>query len=510
LTHSPKSVILSLVKVYLTTLGCKLNESELEAWARRFANDGHEIVTDARSADVIVLNTCTVTHVAARKTRQLARQLAGANPNARLVLTGCFVTISPDEAKALPNVALVVPNASKDQLVEEIANCGWRIANCEWQEPSAISYQPPAASQQWLDADVETQIAGREPVPKDEGRQRRDEKFHPSSFILHPSLRTRAFVKIQDGCNLSCAYCIIPHARGEERSRPRDEIIAEVNALVNAGYKEIILTGVQISAYRYVGAGLVPALSLRDLVAAILAETNVPRLRLTSIAPWDVDESLLDMWRDARLCRHLHLSMQSGSDSVLRQMRRPFTTAQFARAAELVRAKIPDVGITTDVIVGFPGESDAELEQSLKFVEQMQFSRVHVFPYSKRDGTPAASLPMQVADTVKQSRAKQMRAIADASQRAFAQRFVGRTLQVLWEAQEKAEGRRMKDESLPSSFIPHPLMWSGYSDNYIRVVAASDADLANQFTTARVIDVTDEGVMAEVSSPLPKIGETER
>ena len=488
LTHSPKSVILPRVRIYLSALGCKLNESELEAWARRFAGDGYEIVNDARAADVIVLNTCTVTHVAARKTRQLARQLARANPHARLVLTGCFVTISPDEAKALPNVALVVPNASKDQLIEQIAAQGreWRIANSEWQmangkwrEPSAISHQPYAISQSWLDADVETQVAGRQSLISN----------------LQPSrLRTRAFVKIQDGCNLACAYCIIPLARGEERSRPRDEIVNEVNALVDAGYKEIILTGVQISAYSNLRKD-----SLRDLVAAILAETNVPRLRLTSIAPWNVDEALLDLWRDARLCRHLHLSLQSGSDAVLHRMRRPYTTAQFAHAVELARAKIPDVGITTDVIVGFPGESDGEFEQSLQFVEQMQFSRVHVFPYSKRDGTPAASLPNQVADAVKESRVQQMQAIADASLRAFARRFVGRTLQVLWETREKAKVKSQKDGKIhPSDFIPHPSMWWGYSDNYIRVAVASDAELDNQFTSARVIDVTEDEVVVEL------------
>ncbi len=481
LTRSLKDAILPRVKIFLSTLGCKLNESELEAWARRFANDGHEIVNDARAADVIVLNTCTVTHVAARKTRQLARQLARANPNARIVLTGCFVTISPDEANALPNVALVVPNAEKERLVA-LAEGEFAIQNSKFeiQNSQAIALD----SSQWLDADVETQVAGRQPAPK-------AENIHPSSFILHPSLRTRAFVKIQDGCNLSCAYCIIPHARGAERSRPRDEIIAEVNALVGAGYKEIILTGVQISAYRWTNLKFV----LHDLVAAILAETNVPRLRLTSIAPWDLDEALLDLWRDARLCRHLHLSLQSGSDAVLRQMRRPYTTGQFARAVELARAKIPDVGITTDVIVGFPGESDAEFEESLKFVEQMQFSRVHVFPYSKRDGTSAAAFPNQVSDAAKQARAKQMQAIADASQCAFAARFVGRELMVLWEAREESRGageRGSRGENSPLRY------WSGYSDNYIRVIAASDANLTNQFASARVTDVTDDGVSAEL------------
>lgn len=476
------------MKVYLSTLGCKLNESELEAWTRKFGADGYQIVDDAKDADLVVLNTCTVTHVAARKSRQMARQLARTNPNARLVLTGCYASISPDEAKALPNVALVVPNAEKDALVQ-IADdkLGMTVSH----QPSAISDTPYAVNQYWLDADVETQVAGNQPLAPD-----------PSPLA---TLRTRAFVKIEDGCNMSCTYCIIPLARGKEHSRPLGEVVNEVKSLVGAGYKEIILTGVQISSYRMSEANR--RFALRDLVAAILAETDVPRLRLTSIAPWDLDKSLLDLFSDVRLCRHLHLSLQSGADTVLRRMRRPYTTAQFARAMELAREKIPDVGITTDVIVGFPGESATEFEQSLEFVEKMQFSRVHVFPYSARAGTLAASLPLQVDDKTKDVRMKQMQAVADASLRAFTERFIGREMKVLWEAQIRDEGRGMKDESRsaneaihPASRIPHPSLWSGYTDNYIRVLVASDADLHNQITSVRLINAIDDGAIGELAA----------
>ncbi len=462
------------MNIHLATLGCKLNESEIQAWARQFARAGHVLVNDARAADVIVVNTCTITHVAARKTRQLARQFARLNPRARLVLTGCFVTISPDQARALPNVALVVPNADKDRLPLQIADLRLPIADSRGQIEDGLPWGDP----------------------------------NRKSEIENLKLRTRAFVKIQDGCNLACAYCIIPHARGAERSRPRDEIVAEVRALVDAGYKEIVLTGVQISSYRDRGANF--QFALHDVVAAILAETNVPRLRLTSLAPWDVDDALLEVWRDVRVCRHIHLSLQSGCDATLQRMRRPYTTAQFARAVERVRAKIPDVGITTDVIVGFPGETDAEFEASLRFVEQMQFSRVHVFPYSRRAGTPAATFPDQVPDAVKQARARQMQAVADASQRAFAQRFVGHELMVLWESGDEGrmtddegrvaedEGRRTEDEGRMTKDEERRTVWSGYSDNYIRVVTTSARDLHNQLTRAHVIGITDEGVVATV------------
>ncbi len=446
------------MKVYLSTLGCKLNESELEAWARRFTNAGDEIVDDPRTADVCVLNTCTVTHTAAHKSRQMARQLARANPNARLVLTGCFSDIAPDAARALPNVALVIPNVDKDRLVE-------RVADFRFQR-SDLTELPYGAFQNLV------------------------------SDLQSPISRTRAFVKIQDGCNMSCAYCIIPLARGKERSRARDEIVAEIKTLVAVGYKEIILTGVQISVYANDGDR---QHGLRDLVAAILAETAVPRLRLTSIAPWDLDESLLDLWRDPRLCRHLHLSLQSGSDTVLRRMRRPYSTAQFARVAQLARDQISGVGITTDVIVGFPGESNTEFEQSLQFVEEMQFSRVHVFPYSARAGTVAALLPLQVSDAVKQSRAKQLQTIADTSARAFAQRFIGQTMPVLWENTVTSSQQPVASSQISSLVTRHSsLVWSGYTDNYIRVFAASDANLHNQISSACVRNIEEDGVTAEV------------
>ncbi len=459
------------MKVYLSTLGCKLNESELEAWARQFGDDGHTIIDDPAEADLIVLNTCTVTHVAARKSRQMARQLARANPHARLVLTGCYVSVSAGEAQTLPNVSLIVPNTDKDRLV---GLAGEMLGDVRFQTTETGCRLPEAASGALQSSDVSLQLSDNRLWSADGGKP---------LGVSH--LRTRAFVKIQDGCNMSCTYCIIPLARGREHSRPLNDVVREIKTLVDAGYKEMILTGVQISAYRD-RTELATLHSLPDLVAAILAETDVPRLRLTSIAPWDLDATLLDLFRDPRLCRHLHLSLQSGSDTVLRRMRRPYTTAQFARAIELAREKIPDVGITTDVIVGFPGESETEFEQSLEFVERMQFSRVHVFPYSVRAGTLAARLPLQVDDRTKASRMKQMQAVAETSLRAFTERFIGREMPVLWETNQKTEG------------------WVGYTGNYIRVLAPCDTDLHNQITPARLVKTIDDGALGEVIQKYPK------
>jgi threonylcarbamoyladenosine tRNA methylthiotransferase MtaB len=442
------------MKVYLTTLGCKLNESELEAWARDFIARGDELVADPRLADTIVLNTCTVTAQAARKSRGLARQLARSNASAEIVLTGCFATMAPEQARSLPNVTLVVPNADKDQLVRL---AGSRARSLEFQIAANGCRVPEAVSGAVL-----------EPGP--------NEPF---------ALRTRAFVKIEDGCNMACSYCIIPLARGRARSRAQGEIVEEINRLVDAGYQEVILTGVQISDYRLEqrerNAGRLRGLC--DLVGAILAATRLPRLRLTSIAPWDLEVALLDYFADRRLCRHLHLSLQSGSNTVLRRMRRPYSAEQFAHTVELVRARIPDAAITTDVIVGFPGEAEVEFEESLAFVERMQFARVHVFPYSAREGTAAAKLPLHVADAVKEARTHTMQRVADRCPSRFAERFVGQTLEVLYE-----------QESLDSG------VWSGYTDNYIRIETRSPHPLANRIVPTRLVNALPDGARGELLS----------
>lgn len=452
------------MKVYLTTLGCKLNESELEAWARDFAARGDEVVANARDAETIVLNTCTVTAQAARKSRNLARHLARTNADAKIILTGCFATMSPDEARHLPNVVHVVPNADKDQLVrlagDYINDAAFHMAASGCRIPEAVSG----------DLDV--------PSPNERGVGGDAQRGQGQQQDL--SLRTRAFVKIEDGCNMSCTYCIIPLARGRARSRSQQEILDEIKRLADDGYQEVILTGVQISDYRLEEreAGRGRLRGLCDLVSAILQQTNLPRLRLTSIAPWDLDAELLDLYSDARLCRHLHLSLQSGSTTVLRRMRRPYSTDQFERAVTLARSSIPDVAITTDVIVGFPGESDVEFDQSLEFVEGMNFARVHVFPYSSRDGTLAAGLPLHVSQAIRAARAKAMQHVADNAIHQFAHGFVGRTLPVLYEDQATVPG-----------------LWSGYTDNYIRVTARSDRNLSNRILSTQIVQAVQDGAL---------------
>lgn len=454
------------MKVYLQTLGCKLNESELESWARDFVARGDEIVSDPRLAETIVLNTCTVTAQAARKSRNLTRHLARSNADAQIVLTGCFATMSPAQAAALPNVALVVSNADKDQLVRL---AGARLGELDFQIAANGCRVPEAVSGDLLPSLRRGGVGGE-------------------------VLRTRACVKIEDGCNMSCTYCIIPLARGRARSRSQNEIVDEIKQLVDTGFQEVILTGVQISDYRLeereAGRGRLHGLC--DLVNAILRETNLPRLRLTSVAPWDLDAELLDRFSDARLCRHLHLSLQSGSSTVLRRMRRPYSAEQFADAVELARKKISDVAITTDVIVGFPGEADVEFQESFDFVERMNFARVHVFPYSAREGTVAAKLPLHVEEPIKDARHNAMQRLADASLRRFAEKFVGRTLNVLYEENASDDG-----------------LWSGYTDNYIRVVTRSNENLNNRILPTQLVVPVQDGARGKLAPSAIDIPQSE-
>jgi threonylcarbamoyladenosine tRNA methylthiotransferase MtaB len=424
------------MRIYVGSLGCKLNQSEMDSLAGRLTAGGHQVVTTPAEADLCVLNTCAVTHVAAQKSRQALRRLHRDNPQARLIATGCYAQLAPEALEELPAVESVVDNREKDRLEELLG-------------PSAAG----------------TTALG------------------PASSV--PRTRTRALIKIQDGCDNACSYCIIRVARGPQRSRPAAEILAEVRARLGAGHQEIVLTGVHIGAYGRDRHREPDKNDLWRLVSQILTETDVPRLRLSSVEPWDLSEEAFQLWDDPRLCRHLHLPLQSGCNATLRRMARQYTTAEFDAWVTAARAAIPDLAVTTDVIVGFPGETDVKFAESLAFVQKMGFSRVHVFPYSLRPGTPAARMPGQVSAQVKAQRARAMRSVASASQRAFSQSFVGRTLDVLWES------HRERDDAI---------VWSGLTDNYLRVCTRSSANLANTLVPTRLLALTDNDLQGEVET----------
>ncbi len=434
------------MKVYLQSLGCKLNQSELESLACQFVQAGHTVVDTAREADLCVLNTCAVTQTAVGKSRQAIRRLRRANSDARLAVTGCYAQMWPQEIRELGSVDLVVGNEGKEQLVERVEQ----------------------------ELGIKGQDSGRAWVP------------FPDSRLPIPQARTRAFVKIQDGCDNHCTYCIVRVARGRQRSRPQRDVLAEVEARVAAGYQEVVLTGVHIGAYGRDSGRQGGDESLWGLVEAILMRTDVRRLRLSSIEPWDLDPDCLRLWEDPRLCRHLHLPLQSGCDATLQRMGRSYTADQFAALVEAARGAIPDVALTTDVIVGFPGESEAEFRESLRFVEAMGFARTHVFKYSARPGTPAATMPGQIPPGVKKARSRAMMEVGRHSAEAFRRVFLGRTLEVLWEGQMKGS------ESVQQA------LWSGLTDNYLRVRTQGGTDLSNTVTRTRLVALAGDGMWGEV------------
>ncbi len=391
------------MRVLVSNLGCKLNQAEVESYARAFHAAGYTLVHSLDEADLHVVNTCTVTHLAARDSRKMARRGARSGRPVRTVLTGCYATAAEAEASRLPGVELVVPNDQKDRL--------------------------PEAVTAYLGADA--------PPPR--GVTRPEVSFVPLQFGYR-----RAGLKVEDGCNMTCSFCIIPSTRGRQTSRSVGEVLEELNSLVAAGVREVVVTGVQISSYRSEGACLV------DLVEALLARSEVERLRLTSIAPWQFDERLFGLLAHPRICRHVHLSLQSGCDETLVRMRRPYSAAAFAALVDRLRAAIPGIAVTTDVIVGFPGETDEEFETSLELVREIGFSKTHVFTYSSREGTRAEALPDHVEHAVKKARTARLLEVARDAEDAFLRSQVGERADVLWE--------ETRDGAL-----------RGTTDNYVRV-----------------------------------------
>ncbi len=435
---NPKQLRL-FMRIRLDSVGCRLNISEIETMAHTFARNGHRLVGPGEVADLVVFNTCAVTNMASRKSRKIIRQMRRANPQAKLVVTGCYAHLAPAEVTAT-GADLVVSNEDKDHLPEILVERGLLTDADPIPAVDAPSFISPNSS----------------PIGEADAGH------------------TRAFVKVQDGCDNRCTFCIVTIARGGGRSRPLADVIAEINRLVSRGYQEAVLTGVHLGSY---GHDLGNEDGLQTLVRTILAETDLPRLRLSSLEPWDLSPQFFELWADKRLQPHLHLPLQSGCDATLRRMARRTSQAEFAALLETARAAIPDVGISTDVIVGFPGETEAEFADSLNFVEAMEFSKLHIFRFSKREGTVAARMRRQVHGSDIQARSQQMHRLGARLEAEFRQRFVGRTMPVLWESYE------------PYGF---GWQWSGLTGNYLRVVTETppEVDLRNQQLDTQLTETT--------------------
>lgn len=425
------------MNVFLTTLGCRLNEAEIETWSRDLEREGHEVVQAPEAAQVMVLNTCAVTSEASRKSRKLIGGLHRVNPEAKLVVTGCYSQLEPERAAAQAGVDLVVGNEDKEDLVALMAK-------------NLDTHSMPEAA------------------------------VEPDGHHAFREARTRAFIKVQDGCRNRCTFCIVTIARGNERSRSIDEIVREVELLVNRGYQEVVVAGVHLGGY---GSDL--GTDLKTLVRAILEGTKVRRLRLSSLEPWDLPEDFWSLWSDERLMPHLHLPLQSGSDTVLKRMARRCFTDDYHALVENFRKHVPGFILTTDLIVGFPGETDEEFAESLAFVRKVGFAHMHIFSYSVREGTTAARMPGQLRGDIKRQRSREMHELAREMKTTHLRRFAGTTRTVLWEGEGEltSQGTRIH---------------AGYTDNYLRVVTEVDASMGSL-----------ENRVTETSLSLPTEGHSE-
>jgi len=445
------------VTVALETLGCKLNLADSELLAQEFAAAGYRVVSSQAGAQVYVVNTCTVTHVADAKARHQLRAARRSSPGALLVATGCYPERSPSEVAALQEVDLVAGNAQKARLVQLVTE---KLAE------RALGAGPDARP---------ALVAGE-----------------PLRTTVSPSL-TRSFVKIQEGCNDFCSYCIIPKTRGASRFFDAAEIVAAIEERQRQGYPEVVLTGTQLGDYGIEAPGdrrqgadhrdqATEGNPLAALVQELLRSTSIPRIRISSLQPQDMTPELLSLWADGRLCPHFHLPLQSGAAAVLRKMRRRYSPAEYLDAIERIRAAIPNASITTDLIVGFPGETDADFEATFALCESAEFASMHVFPYSHRPGTLAVRLPGTVLATVKRTRMERLLALAKSCNLDYRQNNIGRVRPVLWE------------EPSPSSVADGTTRWQGLTDTYLRVYTVDPQPLRSRITPTLLTHTHEDGL----------------
>lgn len=415
----------------ILTLGCKVNQYESEAMAELFEKNGYiQVDNDTDVADVYIVNTCTVTNLSDRKSRQYIRRAKRENPDSTVAVVGCYAQVAPKEVEKIEGVDVVIGTSERSKIVDLIEEA--------------------------KEEDKKINIV--RDIKKDRDFQfiKIDENFH----------KTRSYMKVQDGCNRYCTYCIIPYARGTIRSRRIGDCVREAIRLANAGYKEIILTGIHVGSY---GLDLGPV-RLIDLIEAIAEVDGIERIRLSSVEPNIISE---DFMRRAiacsKLCDHFHLSLQSGSNKVLKDMNRHYNREEFIEKTKIIKKYMPYAGLTTDIIVGFPGESDEDFEDSMSIVREVEFSKVHVFKYSKRKNTPAADRADQVDGNIKIKRSEELIKLQDQYLKKFREKNMPRTLKVLFEEFDQG-------------------YYFGYTDNYIRVKVKSDKDLINKILDVRLVD----------------------
>lgn len=427
-------------KVAFHTLGCKVNQYETQAMGELFEKEDFEIVSDSEIADVYVINTCTVTNVGDKKSRQFIRRAKRNNPDAIIAVVGCYAQTAPDEVLSIEGVNVVIGTNERGKIVEVVKNCT-----------------------------TDEKISLVDDIMK--------VKHFEEMSVLDIKDKKRAFLKIQEGCNQYCTYCIIPYARGQIRSRGKQEIVEEIRSLVEKGFKEVVLTGIHVASY---GKDLEANQTLIDILKEVNSIEGLSRIRLSSLEPTlFTDEFLAELSKLSKICEHFHLSLQSGCNKILKKMNRKYTSEEYKDIVDRIRAVYPDIALTTDIIVGFPGETDEDFQTTLDFVKDIEFSEIHVFKYSPRTGTPAAKYTEQIDGLKKHYRSEKLIELGEKLKQNYLKSFIGKSKEVLFEGSD--------DES--KNYI------EGYTDNYLKVlVPASDAN-EGELKTILIKDLDDGGYL---------------
>ena len=476
----------------VATLGCKVNQADSEAIGEQMSAAGFAQRDFNDAADIYIVNTCTVTHLGDRSSRNMISQARRRHPGALLVVTGCYAELNAQAVAALPGVSLVVGNSGKGSLVDAI-EAKWReesaakpdiavenVAAAPGKPVRTLPVLPIDAQHVGSDIDLALVDTDEEPRPDNVSHSVLSIEATNATGTAQSPLysRTRVQMKVQDGCDNRCTYCIVPYVRGGSRSRSMASVVEHVRRKSRAGFKEVVLTGIHLGDYHPDDD---EQRDLGDLIAALLRETDMPRIRVSSLEPEDFRLEWLDLWQNPRMCRHLHLPMQSGSDAILRRMARRYNSARYRTIVTTARQVVPGIAISTDIITGFPGESDDDFEQTYRLAAELQFAKAHVFRFSPRQGTPAARMKGQIKDEVKKARSERLLALNEQDMQRFRAEFLGETLEVLIEGVK--HGR-----------------WEGLTDNYLRVELDGlpgpvEHDWQNTLVKARLLQAVDDGVL---------------
>ncbi|HTI13536.1 MAG TPA: tRNA (N(6)-L-threonylcarbamoyladenosine(37)-C(2))-methylthiotransferase MtaB [Dictyobacter sp.] len=476
----------------VTTLGCKVNQADSEAIGDQMSAAGFKQRDFNDDADVYIVNTCTVTHLGDRSSRQLIAQAHRRHPDALLVVTGCYAELNPQGVAALPGVNLVIGNTGKDSLIETIQ----RSLQSEIAAPqqaateTATEIATIAPNGRVLPVlPLDTQHIGSDQALAFDPTEEEPQPDNPSRLTFFgenvPAIsenarervfsRTRVQMKVQDGCNNRCTYCIVPTVRGKSRSRSIASVVENVQRKAHAGYQEIVLTGIHLGDYH---PDEEKKFDLGDLIARLLEETEIPRIRVSSLEPEDFELEWLELWKNPRMCRHFHLPMQSGSDDVLRRMARRYKSARYREIIQTAKQLIPGVAISTDIITGFPGETDEDFELTYQLAKELEFAKTHVFRFSARQGTAAARMRAHVKEDIKKARSQRLLDLNEEHSRLFREQFLGETIDVLIEQNKHG-------------------IWEGLTDNYLRVEVhdlPEDHEWQHTVIKARLNHLVDDGV----------------